>query len=112
MYQTQLSLFDTNICQSDVSIPIKYIPNFLSPLAADNLFLYCQQKLAWQHNKICIMKRWQPLPRLECMYGDAEVTYIYSKSVRLQLSNAKSKASQVISSTLLSAIFIEAVMII
>lgn len=84
MQQIQLPLFDTASYQADNSIPINYTPSFLSADDADRLFLYCQQKLAWQHNKIRIMENWIPLPRLECMYADTEVSYTYSKSVELQ----------------------------
>ncbi len=86
MQQIQLPLFDTTSYQAEKSIPINYTPNFLGADDADRLFFYCQQKLAWQHNKIRIMQRWLPLPRLECMYGDRNVSYVYSNSVRLQAS--------------------------
>ncbi len=84
MQQIQLTLFDAASCQADKPLPINYMPNFLSLEDADKSFIYCQQKLAWQHNKIRITRKWIPLPRLECMYGDSEVLYTYSNSVQLK----------------------------
>ena len=63
--------------------PVEYIPNFLTPAEALELYNHCQQ-LAWEQNNIKIMGKTMPVPRLECMYGDEGCNYLYSKSVLLE----------------------------
>ena len=75
----QLALFDLGNNQP----PVKYISNFLSSKEADKFYNYCQ-KLEWQQHNIKIMGKIMPVPRLECMYGDAGCNYLYSKSVLLE----------------------------
>ncbi|WP_242055899.1 alpha-ketoglutarate-dependent dioxygenase AlkB family protein [Nostoc flagelliforme] len=41
-------------------------------------------KLEWQQNKIRIAGKTMPVPRLECIYGDAGCDYLYSNSVFLK----------------------------
>ncbi|OUL23975.1 alpha-ketoglutarate-dependent dioxygenase AlkB [Nostoc sp. RF31YmG] len=74
----QLTLFP-----SEDNPPVEYIPNFLTPAAADELYNHCQQ-LEWQQNTIKMVGKTIPVPRLECAYGDAGCDYLYSKSVLLK----------------------------
>ena len=74
----QLTLFDSGNNQ----LPVEYIANFLAPTEADKYYHHCQN-LRWQNN-IKIMGKNIPVPRLECMYGDAGCSYLYSKSVLLE----------------------------
>jgi len=75
----QLALFDLN----DNPPPVEYIPDFLSLAEADQLYSHCLT-LSWQQNNITLMGKTMPVPRLECMHGDAECDYLYSKSVLLK----------------------------
>lgn len=75
----QLTLFDIN----DNPPPVEYIPDFLTKAEADELYSHCLT-LSWQQNNITLMGKTMPVPRLECMYGDAECDYLYSKSVLLK----------------------------
>ena len=75
----QLTLFSTD----ELKPPVKYFPNFLTPTAANELYNHCQQ-LAWHQNTIHLMGKTIPVPRLECMYGDAGCDYLYSNSVLLK----------------------------
>jgi alkylated DNA repair dioxygenase AlkB len=74
----QLTLFPT-----DDNPPVEYIPNFLSPTIANELYNHCLT-LDWHQNTIKIMGKTMPVPRLECMYGDGGCNYLYSKSVLLE----------------------------
>lgn len=67
----------------DTNPPIEYIPDFLTPSQALELYNHCET-LAWRQNKIKIIGKTIPVPRLECMYGDEGCDYVYSKSVLLQ----------------------------
>ena len=75
----QLTLFNLENNQP----PVEYIPNFLTPTEADEFYNHCQN-FNWQQNNIKIMGKTMPVPRLECMYGDAGCSYLYSKSVLLE----------------------------
>jgi alkylated DNA repair dioxygenase AlkB len=74
----QLTLFPTND-----NPPVEYFPNFLTSTAANELYNDCLN-LDWQQNNIKIMGKILPVPRLECMYGDAGCNYLYSNSVLLE----------------------------
>lgn len=73
----QLSLFEVVN-----TLPLEYYPGFLHSSEADALFTHCKD-LAWQQNEINIFKT-VPVPRLECMYGKAGASYLYSNSVSLE----------------------------
>jgi alkylated DNA repair dioxygenase AlkB len=62
--------------------PVKYYPEFLPAVVADQLYEHCKQ-LDWQHNKIRMLGKWIDLPRLEMMQGDSDYRYVYSGSVEL-----------------------------
>jgi alkylated DNA repair dioxygenase AlkB len=74
----QLNLFPTND-----NPPVEYFPNFLTLTAADALYNHLLT-LGWHQNTIKIMGKTLPVPRLECMYGDAGCNYLYSNSVLLE----------------------------
>lgn len=75
----QLTLFDL---ENNLP-PVEYIPNFLTPTAANELYNHAS-KLAWEQNNIRLMGKTMPVPRLECMYGDEGCNYLYSNSVLLE----------------------------
>lgn len=75
----QLNLFT----ESAPVLPITYYPDFLSLEQANELYQHCL-KLEWQQNKIRIAGKTMPVPRLECIYGDAGCDYLYSNSVFLK----------------------------
>ncbi|QLE45135.1 alpha-ketoglutarate-dependent dioxygenase AlkB (plasmid) [Nostoc sp. C052] len=75
----QLNLF----AESTPVLPVTYYPDFLSLEQANELYQHCLQ-LQWQQNQIRIAGKTMPVPRLECIYGDAGCNYLYSKSVLLK----------------------------
>ncbi|MHC5915589.1 MAG: alpha-ketoglutarate-dependent dioxygenase AlkB family protein [Nostoc sp.] len=75
----QLNLF----AESVPVLPITYYPDFLSQELANELYQHCL-KLEWQQNEIRIAGKTMPVPRLECIYGDAGCDYLYSNSVFLK----------------------------
>ncbi|MCC5670658.1 alpha-ketoglutarate-dependent dioxygenase AlkB [Nostoc sp. CHAB 5784] len=75
----QLNLFT----ESTPVLPITYYPDFLSLEQANSLYQHCL-KLQWQQNQIRIAGKTMPVPRLECIYGDAGCDYLYSNSVFLK----------------------------
>ncbi|WP_242056070.1 hypothetical protein [Nostoc flagelliforme] len=75
----QLNLFTESI----PVLPITYYPDFLSLEQANSLYQHCL-KLEWQQNQIRIAGKTMPVPRLECIYGDAGCDYLYSNSVFLK----------------------------
>ena len=75
----QLNLF----AESTPVFPITYYPDFLSLEQANELYQHCL-KLEWQQNQIRIAGKTMPVPRLECIYGDAGCDYLYSNSVFLK----------------------------
>jgi alkylated DNA repair dioxygenase AlkB len=75
----QLSLFT----ELTPVLPITYYPDFLSQELANSLYQHCLQ-LEWQQNQIRIAGKTMPVPRLECIYGDAGCDYLYSNSVFLK----------------------------
>ena len=64
-------------------LPVTYHPDFLSLEQANELYQHCL-KLEWQQNQIRIAGKTMPVPRLECIYGDAGCDYLYSNSVFLK----------------------------
>jgi alkylated DNA repair dioxygenase AlkB len=75
----QLNLFT----ESTPVLPVTYYPNFLTLEQANELYQHCL-KLEWQQNQIRMLGKTMPVPRLECIYGDAGCNYLYSKSVLLK----------------------------
>jgi alkylated DNA repair dioxygenase AlkB len=75
----QLNLF----AESTPVLPVSYYPDFLSIEQANELYQHCL-KLEWQQNQIRIAGKTMPVPRLECIYGDAGCDYLYSNSVFLK----------------------------
>ncbi len=75
----QLNLFQ----ESTPVLPITYYPDFLGTEAANSLYQHCL-KLEWQQNQIRMLGKTMPVPRLECIYGDAGCDYLYSNSVFLK----------------------------
>ncbi|AUB43375.1 Alkylated DNA repair dioxygenase AlkB (plasmid) [Nostoc flagelliforme CCNUN1] len=75
----QLNLFQ----ESTPVLPLTYYPDFLSQELANELYQHCL-KLEWQQNQIRIAGKTMPVPRLECIYGDAGCDYLYSNSVFLK----------------------------
>lgn len=75
----QLTLFP----ESTPILPVTYYPDFLSFEQANELYQHCF-KLEWQQNQIRIAGKTMPVPRLECLYGDARCDYLYSNSVFLK----------------------------
>ncbi|MCC5669818.1 alpha-ketoglutarate-dependent dioxygenase AlkB [Nostoc sp. CHAB 5784] len=75
----QLTLF----AESIPVLPISYYPDFLSLEQANQLYQHCL-KLEWQQNQIRMLGKTLPVPRLECIYGDAGCDYLYSNSVFLK----------------------------
>ncbi len=75
----QLNLFTESV----PVLPITYYPGFLSQELANELYQHCL-KLEWQQNQIRIAGKTIPVPRLECIYGDAGCDYLYSKCVFLK----------------------------
>jgi alkylated DNA repair dioxygenase AlkB len=75
----QLTLF----AESTPVLPVTYYPDFLSLEQANKLYQHCLQ-LEWQQNQIRITGKTMPVPRLECLYGDAGCDYLYSNSVFLK----------------------------
>ncbi len=75
----QLNLFQ----ESTPALPVSYYPDFLTPEQANELYQHCLQ-LKWQQNQIRMVGKTLPVPRLECLYGDADCNYLYSKSVLLK----------------------------
>ena len=75
----QLTLFS----ESAPVLPVTYYPDFLSQELANSLYQHCL-KLEWQQNQIRIAGKTMPVPRLECIYGDAGCDYLYSNSVFLK----------------------------
>lgn len=61
----------------------RYVPDFLSPQEADQLYAH-SQSLAWQQNDIRMFGKWLPVPRQEAIYGDPGCSYFYSSSVLLE----------------------------
>ncbi|AUB44797.1 Alkylated DNA repair dioxygenase AlkB (plasmid) [Nostoc flagelliforme CCNUN1] len=75
----QLNLFQ----ESTPVLPITYYPDFLSLEQANSLYQHCL-KLEWQQNQFSFAGKTMPVPRLECIYGDAGCDYLYSKCVFLK----------------------------
>jgi len=75
----QLNLF----AESTPVLLITYYPDFLEIEQANELYQHCL-KLEWQQNQIRIGGKTMPVPRLECLYGDAGCDYLYSNSVFLK----------------------------
>ncbi|WP_100903809.1 DUF3854 domain-containing protein [Nostoc flagelliforme] len=75
----QLNLF----AESAPVLPITYYPDFISLEQANELYQHCL-KLEWQQNQIRMLGKTIPVPRLECIYGDAGCDYLYSNSVFLK----------------------------
>ncbi|MEH1821988.1 MAG: alpha-ketoglutarate-dependent dioxygenase AlkB [Nostoc sp.] len=75
----QLNLF----AESTPVLPVTYYPDFLSQELANSLYQHCL-KLEWQQNQIRMLGKTMPVPRLECIYGDAGCDYLYSNSVFLK----------------------------
>ncbi|MDZ8135811.1 MAG: alpha-ketoglutarate-dependent dioxygenase AlkB [Nostoc sp. DedQUE04] len=75
----QLTLFSESV----PLLPAIYYPDFLSLEQANQLYQHCL-KLEWQQNQIRIAGKTMPVPRLECIYGDAGCDYLYSNSVFLK----------------------------
>ncbi|RCJ29512.1 2OG-Fe(II) oxygenase [Nostoc punctiforme NIES-2108] len=75
----QLNLF----AESTPVLPVTYYPDFLSLEQANELYQHCLQ-LEWQQNQIRMLGKTMPVPRLECIYGDAGCDYLYSNSVFLK----------------------------
>ncbi|MBE9038756.1 hypothetical protein [aff. Roholtiella sp. LEGE 12411] len=67
----QLNLF----AESTPVLPITYYPDFLSLEQANELYQHCL-KLEWQQNQFSLAGKTIPVPRLECLYGDAGCNYI------------------------------------
>lgn len=61
----------------------RYVPDFLSPPEADQLYAH-SQSLSWQQNDIRMFGKWLPVPRQEAIYGDPDCRYFYSSSVLLE----------------------------
>ena len=74
----QLNLFESE----DNFPPVEYIPSFLTPTAADELYNHWLN-LDWQQNTIKVRGKSTLVPHLECTYGDAGCDYRYSNSVLL-----------------------------
>ncbi|MCC5668519.1 alpha-ketoglutarate-dependent dioxygenase AlkB [Nostoc sp. CHAB 5784] len=64
-------------------LPITYYPDFLTLEQANELYQHCL-KLEWQQNQIRMLGKTLPVPRLECIYGNAGCDYLYSNSVFLK----------------------------
>jgi alkylated DNA repair dioxygenase AlkB len=75
----QLNLF----AESTPVLPITYYSDFLTLEQANELYQHCLQ-LEWQQNQIRMLGKTLPVPRLECIYGDAGCDYLYSNSVFLK----------------------------
>lgn len=76
----QTDLFATTSLDSP---PILYWPNFFSKSVADNL-LTLSLGLDWCQNKMSMLGKEIPLPRLEAMFGDStDFSYQYSGQVSL-----------------------------
>ncbi len=75
----QISLFN----EPTPDLPVSYYPEFLTIQEANELYQHCQQ-LQWQQNQIKMLGKTMDVPRLECMYGDKDCNYLYSKSVLLK----------------------------
>ncbi|WP_226889488.1 alpha-ketoglutarate-dependent dioxygenase AlkB [Nostoc sp. MG11] len=78
----QLNLFQ----ESSPILPVTYYPDFLTPEQANELYQHCLQ-LEWRQNQIKMVGKIIPVPRLECIYGDAGCDYLYSNSVFLKPLN-------------------------
>jgi alkylated DNA repair dioxygenase AlkB len=75
----QLNLFP----ESSPVLPVSYYPDFLTLQEANELYQHCLQ-LQWRQNQIKMLGKIIPVPRLECLYGDAGCNYLYSNSVFLK----------------------------
>ncbi|MEA5504330.1 alpha-ketoglutarate-dependent dioxygenase AlkB [Halotia wernerae UHCC 0503] len=75
----QLDLFP----ESSPVLPVTYYPGFLTLQEANELYQHCLQ-LQWRQNQIKMLGKIIPVPRLECIYGDAGCNYLYSNSVFLK----------------------------
>lgn len=75
----QLNLFP----ESSPVLPVSYYPDFLTLQEANELYQHCLH-LQWRQNQIKMLGKIIPVPRLECLYGDAGCNYLYSNSVFLK----------------------------
>ncbi|XRD81645.1 alpha-ketoglutarate-dependent dioxygenase AlkB [Dyella halodurans] len=55
-------------------------PSWLAPAAADELFVDLMASIAWEVHRIRIYGREVESPRLSCWIGDADATYVYSRT--------------------------------
>ena len=59
---------------------LDFYPCWLSPAAADTLFIELRDTLAWRQNHVKLFGKTMPEPRLSVWIGDADASYTYSGS--------------------------------
>jgi alkylated DNA repair dioxygenase AlkB len=63
------------VIELDAHSRLHYIQSYIDTSAADTLFEYCLQKLAWQQSQIQLFGKRVAIPRLNAWYGDAGYSY-------------------------------------
>jgi alkylated DNA repair dioxygenase AlkB len=66
---------NADVIELDAQSRLHYIESYLEAPAADTLFEFCQQNLAWQQSQIQLFGKRVPIPRLNAWYGDAGYSY-------------------------------------
>jgi alkylated DNA repair dioxygenase AlkB len=59
---------------------LRLLPHWLAPDEADALFEELQRSIAWEVHRIRMFGREVASPRLSCWIGDADATYVYSRT--------------------------------
>ncbi|HEX7815140.1 alpha-ketoglutarate-dependent dioxygenase AlkB [Dyella sp.] len=59
---------------------LRWIPQWLTPGRASDLFEALREQIAWEVHRIRIFGRQVDSPRLSCWVGDAGATYVYSRT--------------------------------
>jgi len=80
-----MSLFGDDISNAWQPIPLpgaqlRWIPHWLEADEADALFADLRASIAWETHRIRIFGREVDSPRLSCWMGDADASYVYSRT--------------------------------
>lgn len=59
---------------------LRWIPQWLDPDEADGLFAELCESIPWETHRIRIFGREVDSPRLSCWIGDADASYVYSRT--------------------------------
>lgn len=58
-----------------------YLPDFIAPDAAQQLFVKLRRELHWQSEQVKVFGKWHTIPRMQAWYGTERASYSYSGKI-------------------------------